>query len=185
MPILAREVDVFPANLFELLDQRSVPGQWWALYTISRREKELMRRLLALEVPFYGPVLPKRGRTPAGRSYIAYEPLFRNYVFLFGDEQARYASLTTRCVSKCVPVVDNDELTHDLRQFHDLIALEAPLLPESRLLPGQRVRIRSGKFRGVEGTIVRREHEVRLLVAINFIQQGASLLLNDYEVEAI
>jgi hypothetical protein len=31
-----------------------------------------------------------------------------------------------------------------------------------------------GRFRGSEGTIVCREREVRLLVAINFIQQGAS-----------
>lgn len=184
MPILSRERDLHPDNLFEIAAAGD-KGHWWALYTLSRREKELMRRLHALSIPFYGPVVPKRSKTPSGRVYTAYEPLFRNYVFLYGDEEAKYASLTTNCVSKYVAVSDGAELTRELKQFHDLINLEVPLLPEERLIPGQRVRIRAGRLKGFEGTIIRRERDVRLLVSVNFIQRGASLLLEDFELEAI
>jgi transcription antitermination factor NusG len=191
MPILAREIDLYPENLFDIVEDQMAdlsedqPNHWWAIYTLSRREKEFMRRLHALSIPFYGPIVAKRSKTPSGRVYTAYEPLFRNYVFLYGDDEARYTSMTTNCVSSYVPVKDNAELTRELKQFHSLIGMDVPLLPEARLVPGQQVRIRSGRFRGFEGTIVRREREVRLLVAINFIQQGASLLLDDFEVEAI
>jgi transcription antitermination factor NusG len=185
MPILDREPDLFPADLFDQLaapdDQRS----WWAFYTLSRQEKEFMRKLRGHQIPFYGPLIPKRVKSPAGRIRTSYVPLFSNYVFVYGGEEQRYKALTTNCVSQVVPVVDNEQLTRDLRQFHDLIQMDVPLLAESRLEPGTRVRIRSGRFSGIEGTILRRENEIRLLVAVNFIQRGASMLLEDFEVEAI
>ena len=37
----------------------------------------------------------------------------------------------------------------------------------------------------VEGVVVRRQNRERLLVAVRFLQQGASLLLEDFQVEAI
>ncbi len=40
MPILPREIDLFPATLFE--DRAPTDGaNWWAVHTLSRREKEL------------------------------------------------------------------------------------------------------------------------------------------------
>ena len=185
MPILSREPDLFPENLFDLASLAETDSRWYACYTLSRQEKELMRKLVGKEVPFYGPMVPKRMKSPGGRIRTSYVPLFTNYVFLFGTEEQRYTALTTNCISQVVPVTDRLELTRDLRQFHHLISLDAPLLPEDRLQPGMRVRIRSGKFRGIEGTILRREREIRLLVQVNFIQRGASMLLEDFEVEQI
>lgn len=43
--------------------------------------------------------------------------------------------------------------------------------------------IRSGPFLGIEGFILRRHGQVRLLVAVDFLQQGASVLLDECEVE--
>ena len=185
MPILAREIDIYPDDLLTTAGQSAGDQSWWALYTLSRREKELMRRLLAEQIPFYGPLVPKRTKSPAGRVRTAHLPLFSNYVFLYGTNEDRFEAMKSNCISRYVQVVDGEELTRDLKQFRDLIAMDTPLTPESRLVPGQRVRIRSGRFRGFEGTIIRREHEVRLLVAVNFIQQGASLVLDDFEVEAM
>lgn len=185
MPILQRDIDIYPDDLLTTACQ--TPGEqcWWALYTLSRREKELMRRLLADRIPFYGPLVPKRTKSPSGRVRTAHLPLFSNYVFLYGTNEDRFEAMKSNCVSRYVQVADGAELTRDLKQFYDLIAMDTPLTPESRLVPGQRVRIRSGRFRGFEGTIIRREREVRLLVAVNFLQQGASLLLDDFEVEAL
>lgn len=99
MPILARETDIYPDDLLEMDGNGSEPDVgWWTLYTLSRREKQLMRKLRALDVPFYGPVAPKRTRSPAGRIRTSYVPLFPNYVFIYGDESHRYESLTTGCV---------------------------------------------------------------------------------------
>jgi transcriptional antiterminator RfaH len=185
MPILSHEPDLFPADLFELAAVDDTERSWFAFYTLSRQEKEFMRKLHRQEIPFYGPTIPKRIKSPAGRVRTSYMPLFSNYVFVYGNEEQRYQALTTNCISQVVQVVDREQLTRDLRQFHHLIGMDVPLLAESRLEPGTRVRIRSGRFRGIEGTILRRENEVRLLIAVNFLQRGASMLLEDFEVEAL
>jgi transcription antitermination factor NusG len=185
MPILGREPDIYPENLFDQVERGSNDEHWWALYTLSRREKELMRRLYGLSIGFYGPVFAKRGKTPSGRRYVAHEPLFSNYVFLYGNEEDRVAALTTNCISRVIPVANKAELTRDLRQFQQLLSMDVALTPEAKLVTGQRVRIRAGCFRGFEGTIIRREHEVRLLVSVDFIQRGASILVDDVEVEPV
>jgi transcriptional antiterminator RfaH len=80
-------------------------------------------------------------------------------------------------------VVNGVELTRDLRQIYELIKAGVPLTAESRLVPGDHVRVRSGPFRGYEGYVIRREGQRRLLVAVNFLQQGASFTLEDCELE--
>lgn len=186
MPILAKENDLYPLDLFQKEDLGREEGmQWFALYTLSRREKELMRKLVPLNVAFYGPLIPKRNKSPGGRTRTSYLPLFTNYVFMYGNEESRHAALTTNCISKWIPVTNGLELTRDLKQFYELISMDVPLTPEGRLGEGQRVRIRNGKFKGFEGFVVRREGKTRLLVAVNFLQQGASMLLEECELEPL
>jgi transcription antitermination factor NusG len=185
MPVLAREPDLFPADLLERLALgEDEPLTWWAMYCRSQREKQLMRRLQPLGVAHYCPLVAKRTRSSAARIRTAYVPLFPGYVFLYGDERDRYAALTTDCVSRWLPVADPVALTRDLRHIQHLIEIGAPLTLEARLQPGMRVRIRSGPFLGLEGTIIRREKRLRLLVAVKFLQQGASVLLDDCQVES-
>ena len=63
MPILDREKDIYPDDLFDRpeLGRESGVG-WWALYTLSRREKQLMRQLPVLDVPFFTPIVSRRNR---------------------------------------------------------------------------------------------------------------------------
>ncbi len=182
MPILQREPDIYPDRL---LDDPEQPAPWWALYTLPRREKELMRRLRTFELPFYCPIIEQRKRSPQGRVRKSYVPLFGGYVFLRGGEEARYRALTTNCVSRCLEVPDGAKLVEDLAQIRRLIRADVSLTPESRIQPGARVRVRSGPMMGLEGVVVRRQNRERLLVAVRFLQQGASLLLDDFEVEKL
>lgn len=186
MPILPYEPDIYPVDLF---DRLAVPetqtGQWWALYTLPRREKELMRRLRQGEVSHYSPLVKRRTRSPSGRGRVSHVPLFPSYVFLYGGPDQRYQALATNCVSRCLEVSDTGRLVHDLRQIQRLIETDAPLTPEARLRPGMRVRIRSGALVGLEGTVLKRRSAARLLVAVEFLQRGASVLLEDYEVEEV
>jgi transcription antitermination factor NusG len=164
---------------------REPDATWWALYCLPRQEKQLMRRLRAVEVPFYSPLVRKRSHSPSGRVRTSHVPLFSSYVFIYGGTGQRYAAQTTGCVSRWLVPSDCDALTHDLRQIRRLIDSGAPLTPEARLESGMRVRIRSGPFAGLEGVVIRRAKQIRLLVAISFLQQGASVLLNDCQLERI
>jgi len=186
MPILAPEIQLFPDDLFDRADSAAEPdAHWWALYSLPRQEKQLMRRLHAHGAPFYAPLVPKRSRSPSGRVRVSHVPLFAGYVFLFGSGAQRHTAMTTNCVSRCLDVPDGRQLTGDLRAICRLIAAGQPLTPEARLDAGQAVRIRSGALMGLEGVVIRRANETRLLVAVNFLQRGASVQLDDCQLERL
>jgi len=185
MPILPCEPDIFPADLLDehILAEDRTP--WWVLYTMSRREKHLMRRLVAAEIAFYAPLVNRRKRSPGGRLRTTYTPLFPSYVFLHADDEQRRAALATQCVSRCLNVPDAAGLLHDLRQIRRLLESAAPLTLETQLEPGRRIRVCSGALIGLEGTVLRRHGQRRLLVAVEFLQQGASVQIEDCAVEPI
>jgi transcriptional antiterminator RfaH len=182
MPILSAEPDLFPSTL---LDEEAATDSWWLVYTLARREKELMRRLRSLGIGHYGPLLRRRNRSPGGRTRESFVPLFPSYVFLRGDDFARQQALATRCVSRTLPVPDPQGLVDDLQQICRLLASDRPLEPESRLEPGRRVRVRSGSMLGLEGTVVKRRGKDWLVVVVEFLQQGVSVLLEDFQVEPV
>ena len=187
MPILKAECDLFPEDLLEKADAREKSDtDWWAMYTYARHEKKLMRKLLHHGIPFYGPTIERRFRSPNGRLRTSYEPLFKNYVFICADERQRLLALQSNCVTSDIGITDVDQLVCDLKQIRELVASGAPLSQEARLVPGDLVRVKTGIFAGLEGTVIRREHdEVRLLVGIRFMGQGVSVLLDDCQFECI
>ena len=179
MPILKRENDIYPEELFDGFVVDSPDRQWWCVYTLSRREKDLMRKLTSLKIPHYGPMIPKRYRSPQGRLRTSFVPLFPNYIFMFGTDEERYSAMTTNCISRCNHVQEREQLETDLRQVYLVIGAGVPLSPEARLEPGNKVRVKSGPFADYEGTVIRREGKTRLLLSIHFLEQGVSMEMDE------
>lgn len=184
MPVLARELSCFPEDLLDSARIVSPHRRWWVCHTKSRQEKALARDLLALAVPFYLPLIPKRSCI-RGRGATAHIPLFAGYVFVYASEEERIRALKTNRVSRALYVEDVGQLVGDLRQVARLIRCEAPLTPESRVTAGQRVRVRGGVFAGIEGIVLRRRDNTRLLVRIDFLQRGVSAEISDFMIEPI
>lgn len=179
MPMLGKEPDLFPPDLLS----QEVAGDWWALHTLPRREKDLMRRLKKKHISYYSPVVSREYRSPAGRLRTSHLLLFPGYVFLHGTAEDRVAALTTNCVANCLNIVDRASFLSELRQIQQVVASGIDLTPEGQIEPGDAVRVKSGPMTGVIGTVVERRGQKRLLVQINFIQQGASMELKDIDVE--
>ena len=184
MPILKEEPSLFPETLLDAPPSEAAPRRWLALYTKSRQEKSLARELLKHRIPFYLPLVRKTN-VSRGRKRTALVPLFGGYVFLYASEEERVRSLTTGRISRVLEVEDAEQLVFDLRQLRQLITADAPLTVESRLAAGQRVRVRHGAFADLEGTVLKRRGRTRLLVSINFLQQGASVEIDDFLLEPI
>ncbi len=192
MPILPRQRDVFPAGLLDGGESdpfgkaaAAEDARWIAFYTLARREKDLMRKLEAAHVPFYAPLIPRRLHTAGGRVRHSYVPLFPGYVFAPVDDEQRRDALATNTVARWLPIPDEELLVWDLRTIKRLIDSEHPLTPEARIEPGQFVRVKSGPLRGVEGIVLKRRGEQRLMVAVRFLNQGASIELEDVDLERI
>ena len=184
MPILAVEPSIFPENLLDNSVDSGEERRWWAIYTKSRQEKSLARQLLGMEVPFYLPLIPKTSLN-RGRRCTSQIPLFSSYMFLFANEYERVRALTTERIVQLLPARPGQGFAQDLFNIRELIRAGAPLTLESRLAVGQRVRVKSGALMGLEGVIISRRGEDRLLVGMRFLQQGASVLIQDYQVEPI
>lgn len=176
---------IWPADLLDLtaVDEDN-DRNWWLVYTRSRQEKQIAKRLVALRAGFYLPLAEKRTYT-RGRIRRSQVPLFSGYVFLYGDMDIRLAALETNCVSSITRVDDGEQLRGELRRLAGLLEMKVPLNLESRLTSGTQVRIKAGPFRGLEGQIIRREGKTRLAVSVNYIQMGASVVLDDCCVEPL
>ena len=184
MPFLNREPSVYPEHLFSTDDTiGDTAASWWCFSTLARAEKVVARRLYAQQVPFYCPLIFKRFRSPNGRLRESFVPLFPGYVFVFGDESHRVAALKTNKMSRCQLVADRHRLIQDLRGIHRAIELGVPLTPESKIVAGDQIRVRSGPFAGYEGYVLRREGKTRLLLAIKFIEQGVSMEIDEAMLE--
>jgi transcription antitermination factor NusG len=184
MPILREEPSLFPETLLEEAPQDVADRRWLALYTKARQEKSVARELLKQQIPFYLPLV-KKTTVSRNRRRTSQMPLFGGYLFIYGAEEERIRCLATNRISRVLAVEQPEQLVFDLRQFQRLIAANAPLTIESRLAPGRRVRVRQGAFVDLEGVVLKRRGETRLLVAINFLQQGASFEIDDFLLEPL
>jgi transcriptional antiterminator RfaH len=179
MPILPAEPAVFPETLLDDAVLTTLAGErsWWALHTKPRQEKGLARNLHERRAPFYLPLVPRRLQI-RGRCFTSFVPLFPGYVFLLGSRDDRLMAVATRHVVRALDVPDQDGLWRDLRQVYRLIATGAPVTPEERLGPGSAIEIHSGPLAGLRGVIVRAASGHRFVVEVDFIQRGASVLID-------
>jgi transcription antitermination factor NusG len=204
MPILTAETQCFPADLLDALLEVPVespiaadsaadaPGRftlgqdrnWWVMHTKPRQEKSLARDLLAREIPFYLPQVRKTS-VVRGRKQTSHIPLFNSYVFVFADDVERHTSMTTNRIAHLIRVANPQELTRQLFDISRLVSAGAPLTMESRLKEGDPVRVKGGALAGVEGVVVARRRKCRLIVAVNLIQQGVSIEIDDHLLEPL
>lgn len=186
MPLLNPEPANFPENL--LHDDFNAQSQqdrvWWVLHTKPRQEKSLARDLFRQRIAFYLPQINKR-RKRQGRLLSSYVPLFPGYFFLLADPKERVTALMTNRVVNCLPVADQPGLWGDLRQIYRLIASGEPVAPEDKLGPGTTVEITSGALAGLRGKIIATASGRRFVVQVDFIQRGASVMIEDYVLSAV
>lgn len=174
MPLLKREPEIFPQGLFDLPEDCS---PWFVAHTRSRQEKALARYLEPLEVPFYLPVREKR-TVGKERVRISYLPLFPGYVFLRGGSAERLAALRSNLVVRVLEAPDQGLIAGELAQLRALQLSGASLEPLPAFVPGDRVRVTEGPFRGHRGTVLREQGRFRLIVSISMLRQSVAVELD-------
>jgi len=179
VPILPAEPDRYPVRLFDgATDEHESGRAWFVLHTRPRQEKSLARHLHAAAVPYYLPAIPRRRRFST-RVLTAHMPLFPGYLFLLADREERQSALSSNRVAHAIEVHDQARLWDDLQQIHRLLGAGVPVATESRIAPGTPVEITTGPLAGLCGTVVRTASGRRFVVRVDFIHQGASVMLED------
>jgi hypothetical protein len=167
MPLLPKEADLFPAELFAL-PEATFP--WHVAHVRSRQEKVLARRLLERQVPFYVPQIERLTERSA-RRFRSYVPLFAGYVFFRGGDRALDAALRSGVTASVIAVNDQMLLTAQLEQIRRLQLAGASFEVYEELLPNEVVTITEGPFRGYTGAVVRSGRADRLIVALSLLQK--------------
>lgn len=171
MPILKREPDASPADIFGLPPE---DFPWWVAHVRSRQEKLLVRHLVPLGVPF---VLPQHERRVhrSGRTFVSFLPLFPGYVFLRGRREERLKALCSNLLVRIIEVPDQELLAFELAQIRRLQEAGASLSPCAFLAPGDIVRVTEGPFEGYKGVVVQEKGTARLVVSVSLLRKAVAV----------
>jgi len=165
----------------------AVPAEWFAVQTRYRFEKRVVAQLSHKNCEAYLPLLTEH-HTWSDRQKLVTTPLFPGYAFVHIDQSrdAREAVLQTAGLIgfvsfggsvAAVPAKQIEDLQLLLRE-RGLFSLH-PFVHA-----GQRVRIRGGCLRGLEGTVVKQE-KGKLLISIESIQRSLAIEIEGYELEVL
>jgi transcriptional antiterminator RfaH len=168
MPLLPKEIDLFPDELFAL---PAAGFPWHVAHVRSRQEKVFARALLDQRIPFYLPQV-ERVIERASRRFRSYLPLFPGYVFLRGGESARQIALRSGVAAQMIPVDDQELLAAQLEQIRSLQLAGASFEVYEELAPNDVVTINDGPFRGYTGSVVRGGRGDRLVVALSLLRKS-------------
>lgn len=153
-------------------------GQWRVAHTRARCEKVFAWELLSQGIGYFLPLVDRVTLT-GGKKRRVYWPLFPSYIFFCGSVEDRYTAMTTNRVCQTIDVADQEGLIRELASIHKALAGRAQLNRCSLLVAGQRCRIVTGVFKGLEGTVMERGEMTKILLKVSILGQAAMM-----EIEA-
>jgi len=172
---------LFPANI---LDEPVNGTAWWVAHTKSRREKTLANFLSGKGIGYYLPLIKKR-QAGSRRERYSYVPLFSGYMFMKGSSTDRYEAFTSNQVANVIAVKDQDRLLNELAQIKKALSTGGPVYPYDFLAQGQKVRVKTGPMKGIEGIIIEKKGQYRLALNVTTISQSFALDVEADMVEAV
>jgi transcription antitermination factor NusG len=168
------------------LDSRSEP-RWFAVYTASRHEKRVAQHLAQREIEHYLPLYRSARKWSDGSKVILDLPLFPGYLFVHIRRTERVRVLEVPGALAVVggsgrePIPMPDDAIESLRTGLHLRAVE----PHPLLRIGQRARIRSGALAGMEGIVLRKKNNLRMVLTLEFIQRSIAVEVSADDLEPL
>lgn len=159
-------------------------GTWWIAHTKARCEKAFAWDLLRRGIDYFLPMM-ERVTVSSGKKRRGMAPLFSSYVFFCGNEESRYAALTTDRLCQVLRVVDREQLVRELGALEAALQAGAPLDFYPQFEVGRRCRVKAGAFKGLEGTVLEKHAKGRLMLFVSILRQGASLEIDADLLEPI
>lgn len=147
-------------------------GRWWVAHTKARFEKAFAWNLLGRGIGYFLPMV-ERVQISGGKKRRVLMPLFSSYVFFCGSEEDRYAALATNRLCQTIEVAEQEMLIRQLLDLEKAIVAQVPLDPYPFAAVGERCRVTSGPFQGLEGVVVERNKLSRLALEVNVLGQAA------------
>ncbi len=161
---------------------------WFAIQTRARSEKKVSAQLETKGVRVFLPVISQVHRW-SDRRQLVHLPLFPGYVFVRIDPKSelRLSVLTTMGVYSFVgaggaglPIPDKQ-----IDDVRTIVTNPVPFTLYPFLRVGQRVRVKGGCLDGIEGTLISRDSEHRLVVSVELVRRSVAVRIDGYDVEVV
>lgn len=158
--------------------------RWFAVYTVPRHEKHVSEILTERRIETFLPLYRTTREWKKSSPVVLELPLFPTYVFVRIAWQARRVILDTAGV---LSIVGSSRESWPLPDL-EIEALRSGLLerkiePHPYLTVGERVRIVAGVMTGVEGVLVRKKNEFRVVLSLDSITQSVAVEVDADDVE--
>ena len=161
---------------------------WYAVVSRSRHEKMAAAALTNTGITVFLPVVSEM-HSWSDRRKLVDVPLFPGYVFVQipNSPEAQLRVLKTSGVVQFVgnrygAVSITDKEISDVRT---VLAHKLGCSPHPFLQLGQRVRIRGGALDGVEGILVGRDSDSKLVITIELIRRSLAVSVYNIDVEPV
>src|SRR5262245_50390783 len=160
--------------------------RWFAVLTIPRHEKRVEEHLRVREIESFLPLFRMPRQWKDGSRGILQLPLFSRYIFVRIGWDQRFSVLAIPGVisivgggreSSSVP----DSCIHFLREG----LRQGKIEPHPYLVSGTRVRIRSGAMAGVEGILVRKKSDFRVVLTLEMIMKSMRVEVEMDDIEPV
>ena len=158
--------------------------RWFAVYTTPRHEKHVSQILAERQIETFLPLYRANRQWKKSRPVILELPLFPAYVFVRIVRHARGLVLGTPGVMSIVgssrepwPLPDLE--IEALRSGLSMRRIE----PHPYLIVGERVRIKTGVMTGVEGVLVRKKNDLRVVISLDAIMQSVAVEVDADDIE--
>jgi transcription antitermination factor NusG len=162
--------------------------QWYAVHTRAKHERKVATQLSNKGITAFVPTVKERHRW-SDRQKIVEVPLFVCYVFVnvLAWQQVHHELLRTSGFLRWVGVNGEPAAIPDaqIEAVRSTLTSGLSFSPYPFLKLGQKVRVRGGSLEGVEGILVRRTGDARLILSLDLIQQSLALTIEGYDVEPI
>jgi transcription antitermination factor NusG len=160
-------------------------ANWFAAYTNSHHEKCVALHLGERQIESFLPLYATRHRWRNRCTMTVELPLFPNYVFVRIDARERRRVLE---VPGVLSLVGFGRTLAPLPDF-EIEALRSGLgqrkiEPHPYLVIGERVRIKAGPMMGLEGVLVRKKNNFRVVLALDVIMQCVAVEVDADDLES-
>jgi transcription antitermination factor NusG len=159
-------------------------ANWFAAYTNSRHEKSVVSHFRERKIESFLPLYSTRHRWKNGCDMSLELPLFPNYVFVRIHPRERVRILDVPGVLSLVGFGRNLAPLPDfeIEALRSMLG-QRKIEPHAYLVIGERVRIKAGPMTGVEGVLLRKKNNFRVVLALDAIMQCVAVEVDADDLE--
>lgn len=165
---------------------RNIP-YWFAVHARSRHEKQVDSFLKEKGIDSFLPLIKTLSRRRDRRAFVCL-PLFPGYLFVNIPLDNVFDVISTRGVVRIIgadpytPTPIPDKQVNDIKI---LVNGDVKIDPYKYLQSGTRVRVKTGPLMGIEGILLKRKANYRVVVSVDLLQRSTAAEVCIADIETI